>query len=259
MAQIAILHPGEMGAAVGGSLRSAGHDVVWQSAGRGPATRRRAQDNGLIERDSVTDCDIVISICPPAAALDTAAALGEFSGIYIDANAISPQTAGQVAQIVRERGAHYVDGGLIGPPPSLERVGATHFYLSGERAREVADTFGDTYFQTRVLDRPEFAASSLKMVFATGTKITTAVALAARAAAAALGVEQQLADEWADSRPDLEQRYQLGLAAAAAKGWRWDDEMRQIAETFADAGQPAGFGLAAAEVFGSWPRPATEA
>ncbi len=96
------------------------------------------------------------------------------------------------------------------------------------------------------------------MVYATGTKISAAVAVAARAAAAALGVEAQLATEWADSQPELERRYQGGLAAAAAKGWRWEDEMRQIARTFADVGQPEGFGLAAAEVFGSWPRPSAD-
>ena len=48
----------------------------------------------------------------------------------------------------------------------------------------------------------------------------------------------------------------LTVRSAAAKGWRWEDEMRQIAQTFAAVGQPDGFGTAAAEVFGSWPRPA---
>jgi len=40
---------------------------------------------------------------------------------------------------------------------------------------------------------------------------------------------------------------------AAAKGWRWIAEMEEIAATFAAAGQPDGFHLAAAEVFASPP------
>ena len=36
-----------------------------------------------------------------------------FSGIYVDANAIAPQTA---SEILADFGTSYVDGGLIGPP-----------------------------------------------------------------------------------------------------------------------------------------------
>ena len=253
VARIAILHPGEMGAAVGGALRDAGHEVFWRPAGRSPATHQRASEFGLLARDSVTDCDIVISICPPASALAVAASIGGFRGIYVDANAVSPDTARAVAESVRAAGADYVDGGLIGPPPDR---GTTHFYLSGARAAHVAAVFGATSFDTRVLEQSDFAASSLKMVYATATKISTAIVLAARATAAELGVEDDLAAEWTTSQPDFERRYQGGLLSAAAKGWRWEDEMRQIAQTFAAVGQPDGFGTAAAEVFGSWPRPA---
>ena len=39
---IAVLHPGEMGAGVAAQLVSAGHRVLWCSAGRSAATRKRA-------------------------------------------------------------------------------------------------------------------------------------------------------------------------------------------------------------------------
>lgn len=44
---IALLHPGEMGAAIGAGLIERGHRVVWASAGRGASTRTRAQNAGL--------------------------------------------------------------------------------------------------------------------------------------------------------------------------------------------------------------------
>ncbi len=58
-------------------------------------------------------------LCPPHAALDTAWAVQAFGGLYVDANAISPATAREVALMVEEGGATYVDGGIIGLPPVM--------------------------------------------------------------------------------------------------------------------------------------------
>ena len=44
---VGLLHPGEMGAAVGEDLLTAGHHVVWASAGRSAETRERAELAGL--------------------------------------------------------------------------------------------------------------------------------------------------------------------------------------------------------------------
>jgi len=92
---IAILHPGEMGAAIGAGLAAQGHRVVWVSAGRGSATRRRAEENGLEDVGTLAraarEADIAFSVCPPHAALELAHALAAcgFDGTYIDANAVS--------------------------------------------------------------------------------------------------------------------------------------------------------------------------
>src|SRR6476659_2106827 len=101
MTRIAILHPGEMGSAIGSALIGMGQAVFWLPAGRGRKTRLRAASDGLRECANVRDCDVVISICPPAFAKSTALSIGEFSGIYVDANAISPRTAAEVCRIVR--------------------------------------------------------------------------------------------------------------------------------------------------------------
>src|SRR5271163_5055812 len=41
--RIGILHPGEMGAAIGRLLVGQGHDVLWLASGRSEATARRAE------------------------------------------------------------------------------------------------------------------------------------------------------------------------------------------------------------------------
>ena len=256
MSRIAILHPGQMGAETGSALRAVGHQVGWLPAGRGSGTRRRATEAGLVALDDLRDCDVVLSVCPPAAALETARRVAGFTGVYVDANAISPETARQVAAVVRERGATYVDGGIVGPPPA--RADSTRLYLSGEGAGEVATVFEGSRLEAVVLGTDDVAASALKMTYAAYTKISAALLVSIRCAARDLGVEEALVAEWARSQPDLGRRHAAALDAIAGKAWRWAEEMRQISRTFGDVGQPRGFGDAAAELFGRWPRPVDE-
>jgi 3-hydroxyisobutyrate dehydrogenase-like beta-hydroxyacid dehydrogenase len=192
--------------------------------------------------------DLVLSICPPHGALDTARAIGSFDGIYVDANAVSPATAAQIRAVVQGAGARYVDGGIIGPPP--EAGGATtRLYLSGPDAPAVAAVFAASGLQTPVLEGEETAASALKMAYAGWTKGSAALLLTMRAAARANGVEEALVREWKHSIPSLPDRSAQAARAADEKGWRWVAEMREIAATLAAADLPAGFHEAAAEVF----------
>jgi 3-hydroxyisobutyrate dehydrogenase-like beta-hydroxyacid dehydrogenase len=243
-----------MGAAVGAALRSAGHDVVWVPGGRSPQTARRADDAGLRRADDVQGCAVVLSIVPPSAAVVTARSLTGFTGIVVDANAISPTTASEVARLVADGGGTYVDGGIIGPPPVT--AGTTRLYLSGTAAVDVVRLFEGTCLDARALtEGGDTAASALKMAYAAWTKISAALVLAARSTAAGLGVEDALVAEWALSRPDLASRWQAAHRDAETKGWRWADEMREIARTLASAGQPEQFGEAAAALFDRCPRP----
>ena len=120
---IGLLHPGEMGAAVGQCLAAAGHEVLWTDQGRSPATRERAEAAGLKAAgigDIAARSDVVFSVCPPHAALDVAreVAGAGFGGLYVDANAVSPERAREVAGVVRAGGAEFADGGIIGTPPA---------------------------------------------------------------------------------------------------------------------------------------------
>jgi len=248
---IGLLHPGEMGAAVGQSLAGAGHRVVWVPEGRSAATRERAAAAGLDEcgmAEMAGRSDVIVSVCPPASALDVARAVAGtgFGGLYLDANAISPATAGEVAEIVTAGGASYVDGGIIGTPPVTP--GFVRLYLSGDRAGEVGALFEGTEVDARLV-APPGAASAVKMAYASWTKGSAALLLAARALARAEGVEAVLLQEWGISQPGLERRSAAATESAAAKGWRWVAEMEEIAATMAAAGLPDGFHQAAAEIY----------
>jgi 3-hydroxyisobutyrate dehydrogenase-like beta-hydroxyacid dehydrogenase len=248
---VGLLHPGEMGSAVGRCLTAAGHRVLWAPEGRSAATAARAEAAGLAAAGPlaglVRRADVIVSVCPPHAALDLARQVAGFGGSYVDANAISPATAREVARIVEAGGASYVDGGIIGPPPVAP--GLTRLYLCGTRAGEVQRLFAGGLVDARVIAGDPWAASAMKMAYASWTKGTAALVLAARALARAEGVEDVLLAEWALSQPGLDDRSARATRSAAAKGWRWIAEMEEIAAAMAAAGLPAGFHQAAAEIY----------
>ncbi len=249
---IAMLHPGEMGAAVGANLIARGHRVVWASEGRGEESRRRAQESGLEDMGSMEDAlraaDIAFSICPPHAAQDLAHAVAAsgYRGIYVDCNAISAEHAREVGAVVEEGGAQFVDAGIIGPPPV---AGASvRLYLCGERAAEIAALFEGCTLRAIALDGPPGTASALKVCYAAWNKGAIALLGAIRCLAQREGVDAALLTEWAISRPDVPKQSEV-ITVSARKAWRWIAEMEEIAASFDAAALPPGFHLAAADIY----------
>jgi len=253
---IGLLHPGEMGAGIGAALVRAGYRVTWASAGRRQPSARRAQTAGLVDVESVEairrESDLVVSVCPPHAALDVAKRICGFSGLYLDANAIAPATAGEVAGVIESGGGSYVDGAIIGSPPQIPPPASgqgPRLYLSGPRAAEVRQVFRGTPVEAIVVSAARTSASALKMSYAAWSKGSAALLLSARALAVSQGVEEPLLAEWERSQPDLDGRSIRAGQQASMKGWRWVGEMEEIAKAYRSAGLPDGFHRAAAEVF----------
>ena len=252
---IGLLHPGEMGAAVGQCLTGRGHTVLWASEGRSAATVARAGAAGLKDVGTVAgvagDAEVIMSVCPPHAATDVAWAVHGFRGLYVDANAISPGTAREVAQMITDSGGRYVDGGIIGLPPA--KPGTTRLYLSGPDAKTIQALFAGSGLDARIAGPALTAASAVKMAYGAWTKGTAALILAIREFAREEGVEDTLLAEWALSQPKLEERARGSARSATAKGWRWVAEMEEIAASMAADGLPDGFHQAAAEMFRRYP------
>ena len=173
---VGLLHPGVMGEALGVALVGNGHEVLWASSGRSDATRARADAASLtdvVTLDALASrSDIVISICPPehAATVATDVRAAGFDGMFVDANAIAPETTKRIAPTV--------DGGVIGPPPRT--FGTTRLYLSGALAGEVKVLFDGSALDARVLDDQIGTASALKMAYAAYTKGTASMTTCSR-------------------------------------------------------------------------------
>jgi len=251
--EIGILHPGEMGISVAASAMSGGHEVVWVSEGRGDKTRARAEKHGLRDIGSLSalckTCAFIISICPPHAAEDVANGVVDagFKGLYLDANAISPQRSKSIAEMMQTAGIDFVDGGIIGGP--AWKHGETFLYLSGKRADEVADCFANGLLETKIIGEEIGKASALKMCYAAYSKGTSALLSAILAAAEHYDVREELNQQWDMDDPKFTAETERRTRRVTAKAWRFAGEMEEIASTFKAAGLPPGFHESAADIF----------
>ncbi len=253
MTRLGIIHPGEMGVSIAASAKNSGCDVAWSSHGRSPATCARAQANQFHDAGSLADLcrtsKVIVSVCPPHAAASVAQEVIEFGfqGLYIDANAISPQRAIQIDKSMRANGIQFVDGGIIGGP--AWKPGETVLYLSGPEAEMAASLFKAGPLVTVILGDEAGQASALKLAYASYTKGTTALLCASLAAAEHFGVLQSLQSHWQREGNDLAKNAVRRATGVTAKAWRFAGEMDEIAEMYTEAGLPDGFHLAAAELY----------
>jgi len=246
-----------MGAAVAGQICRAGTRVLWCPGGRSAHTAERATTAGLEAVDDLSDllarAEIVLSICPPAFAEDLAAEVAAhgYTGLYVDANAISPRRCNRITERLTRAGAQVVDGAIIGPPPTDTR--SARLYLAGDKSDTgpVTDLFAGTSVEAVRVDGPIGTASALKMAYASYQKATRTLAAVAHALAASHGVTQHLLNEAAKSSqsPLAEPDY---LPSVAARAWRWRPEMHEIADTLTAEGLPPDLAHATATVLARW-------
>ncbi|MDX1378872.1 MAG: DUF1932 domain-containing protein, partial [Anaerolineales bacterium] len=186
---------------------------------------------------------------PPHAAEDVAKSgvEQEFKGHFLDANAIAPQRAVRIGNMMETNDAHFIDGGIIGGPAWAPKE--TWLYLSGHEAEVIAECFSNGPLETKIIAGEIGKASALKMCFAAYSKGTTALLTAILAAAETFGVRDALYQQWANDDAEFVKQAEGRAMRVTAKAWRFEGEMHEIASTFKEAGLPAGFHEAAAEVY----------
>jgi 3-hydroxyisobutyrate dehydrogenase-like beta-hydroxyacid dehydrogenase len=238
---IAILSPGAMGSAVGARLTAHGAKVLTSLQGRGQATAERCKAADMRDASDaeIARADIILSILPPADAEALAKRLlpaiqaAATKPLYIDANALSPDSKKAIAALCAEAGVTMVDGGIVGPPPG--RGGEPRLYLSGPEASR-GKVLADLGLDVRVLEGPVGAAAALKMSYAAINKGLVALGTAALLAAERAGAADALRAEMAGSMPDLLGRFTRQIPDMYPKAYRWVAEMREIADFLGDPG-----------------------
>jgi len=250
---IGILHPGAMGISVAASALQSGHQVCYASQKRSDATRARATEHNLRDLETVGQlcqtCSIIISVCPPHAAEEVAQQVIDhgFKGLYLDANAISPQKAIRIGELTTSAGITFVDGGIVGGP--AWDPGETWLYISGKDAKRIADCFSAGPLETSLIGDEIGKASAIKMSYAAYTKGTTALLTSILALSESLGVREELMAQWERDWPGFPTQTESRARRVTARAWRFAGEMDEIASTFESAGLHGGFHRAAGEVY----------
>ena len=233
---VAIVAAGNMGAAVARRLVENGVRVLTSLTGRSAASEARARAAGMtaVELGQLASAQVVLSILPPAHALafarERAPLLGGASrAVFVDCNAVSPDTVREMAAVLAGVGVAFVDGSIIGLPPRPGQP-SPHFYMAGA-AQDTARVLplAEHGLDVRVLDGPVGAASALKMCYAGINKGLAAIASAMILAATRSGASTALYQEMAESLPGLLSSLGRQVPDMLPKAYRWVAEMREIA------------------------------
>ncbi|MFF3558271.1 DUF1932 domain-containing protein [Streptomyces tsukubensis] len=253
---VGILHPGTMGAAVAACAAANAAEVLWCETGRSTASVERAAQFGLTPVATLAELldrsNIVISLCPPAAAEDLARDVAghRFAGVYVEANAINPARTQRIAALL-EPDATVVDGGVVGSPP----VGGKSptLYLSGpdDATACVEALFTGTTVRASVLGVEVGKASALKLAYASFQKTSRVLVALAVAMAREHGVDQELM-KVASRRTDSYLSEPQYVAKTAARAWRWGPELEEAADALAAVGLPPEMLHAAASTLARW-------
>lgn len=242
---VAIVAQGSMGSGVGKRLTEAGAAVRTLLSGRSVRSVERARGAGMAavadEQELLEGADFFLSILPPNQAEALAAQLAPAltalpkKPVYVDCNAVSPQTVQRIGAVVAPTGAEFVDAGIIGGPP---REGySPAIYASGAAVAKTA-TLRDWGLDWRAIDGPVGAASGLKMSYAGITKGVTAIGSAMLLGAARFGCAEALIAELSASQPALFGYLKNSIPRMYDKAYRWVGEMEEIAD-FHQGNQPA--------------------
>jgi putative dehydrogenase len=231
---VTIIAPGNMGSGVGQRLTEHKVKVLTSLAGRSAASAARAGAAGMtaVADAQLTESDFLLSIVPPGDALGLAQRLAPVltaankKPVYVECNAVSPQSVIGIAAVIATTGCPFVGAGIIGPPPKPGSTN-TKFYASGPAAGLFAK-LNDFGLIVRVLDGPLTAASALKMSYAGITKGFTALGAAMMLAATRGGSADALKAELAESRPDLLGYLTKQVPAMYSKAYRWVAELEEI-------------------------------
>ena len=258
---VAIMGAGDMGHAVGKALGESGFDVITCLAGRGEHTRDLAGIAGMRDAGSldamVSEADIVLSIMPPAAAEgfagEIAAALkrtrkaSSATPMFVECNAISPDTTRRIGASITGVGAPYTDAGIIGSAPG--RSGSPpRFYASGPDLGPISELDGRG-IKVMPVGAEIGRATAIKMCYAGLTKGTNSLLTAVAIAAESLGITAELGAELASSQPAAYEGMKRAVPRLPLDAGRWIGEMEEIAATFASAGVTDKFHRGARDIF----------
>jgi 3-hydroxyisobutyrate dehydrogenase-like beta-hydroxyacid dehydrogenase len=241
--RIGFMTPGDMGQGVALQLKNKGFEVLTALEKRSDRSRKMAAEIGLADVGSiarlVAQSDLVMSVMNPGAALEfareAAAAIGgqTHKPVFIDCNAIAPDTMREIAELMKGAGARCLDGGIIGPPPRGKAK--TNLYISGPGSADLQQ-IGNEQLRVTIMSEKLGDASAIKACYSGFNKGAQGLLLETLVAAQRLGVYAELEKQLLSSKADMYNWLLETLPQMPPKAYRWVPEMNQLAKTFEGVG-----------------------
>ena len=253
---IGVMSPGDMGHSVASALNEIGCEVVTVLSGRSELSQIRAKRSNMMDlgslQEMVSVSDFIFSIMPPEKAenfaKEVAGAINtsDKTPVFVDCNAISPDTTLSIASVIKAAGADFLNVGIIGPPPG--RGSTTKFYASGEDANSL-QFINQNDIRLVLVGDELINASAIKMCYAALTKGTMTLHASVLIAAELLGISEAVQNEIEESQPFHWGAMKKNISMLACDADRWAGEMDQISDTFGSAGLTPYLHKGAADVF----------
>jgi len=238
--KIGIMSIGEMGFHWAKLLKQCGVEVLTYDRDRGEVSRKRGQNAGVTSVASMVElvqrAELIVSIVVPFAASKVAANIAEAvkgTGrkglLYLDANAISPMSADEIAKTLEPAGVNYVDGCIIGGASKMGK--GTLVYVSGPQAEQLR-ALEEFKIPVKVLGSGVNQASAFKVVYAGLTKGLQGLFCELLMGARQYGLLNELRAQWEESYPGLLDKVSGSIVGLRIHAGRRAEEMDELKRTF---------------------------
>ena len=253
--RVGVMSPGDMGRAVAIQPKAQGRHVYTALERRSERSRALARQAGLTDVGTVerlvAECDVVLSIMDPGAAVDFARAAANAlrttgrHTLIVDCNAIAPDTVHEIAGLSNKRAG--VSSTQASSAATRGRA-KTNLYASGPGAADLEQLAGPQLI-VHVVGEGIADASALKMCYGALTKGTQALWLEVLIAAERVGIAHLLEQQLQQSQAE---RYGWVLSqfpVLPPKAYRWVPEMLEISKTLDAIGMTLKMFQGAADIY----------
>ena len=238
--KIGIMSIGEMGFHWAKLLKSHGVEVLTYDKNRSEVSRKRAENAGVKSVTSmnalVRDADLIVSIVVPFAAKRVAAKVakavmkaGRKDLLYLDANAISPMTADDIAKTLIPAGVNFIDGCIIGAAARMGK--GTIVYVSGPEAARL-QALEAFQIPVKILGPSTNQASAFKVVYAGLTKGLQGLFCELMMGARRFGLLNEIRAQYEESFPGLLDKVSSSIVGLRIHAARRAEEMDELKRTF---------------------------
>jgi 3-hydroxyisobutyrate dehydrogenase-like beta-hydroxyacid dehydrogenase len=245
IAGVALIGLGEVGLILAQDLAAAGvdettaYDILFADPASAPSRAQTPARKCAGAMEAVKNKKLVISAVTAAADHDAAASVADGlmpGAFFLDLNSVSPGQKRRAAELINARGGRYVEAAVMTPFPP-KRI-ASPMLLGGPHAADFLAAAAGLGFSASVFSDRYGQASATKMCRSVIIKGLEALLAESMLSARHYGVEQAVLASLSDLLPvgDWDRLAGYMISRSLEHGRRRAEEMREVAETVAEAG-----------------------